>query len=69
MTGRLRQSAVDLDAYGRRRRQLKQDIKDNTAKVKAAVLAAIAAGMPESEAARRGDVDRMTVRKWQGKRP
>lgn len=33
-----------------------------------AALAAISAGMSESEAARVAGVDRMTVRKWLGKR-
>ena len=36
--------------------------------VREAVLAALAAGMTEVDAARLGQVDRMTVRKWQGKR-
>lgn len=33
-----------------------------------AVVAACDDGMPESEAARLGQIDRMTVRKWRGKR-
>ena len=36
--------------------------------VREAVLAALAAGMTEVDAARLGQVDRMTVRKWRGKR-
>lgn len=38
------------------------------AELKAATLAAIAAGMPEQRAAKLAGVDRMTVRRWQGKR-
>lgn len=34
----------------------------------AAVVTAVGQGMAESEAARRAGVDRMTVRKWAGKR-
>lgn len=33
-----------------------------------AVLASLAEGMPESQAARLAGVDRMTVRSWAGKR-
>ena len=45
--------------------------KDNAhyaaAQLKAAVRAAVAAGMSESEAARQAGVSRMTVRSWLGK--
>ena len=36
--------------------------------LRATVVAACADGMPEQRAARLGQVDRMTVRKWRGKR-
>lgn len=59
---------VDLADLGHRRREARAALDTATEALRAGVLRALEGGMPEAEAARRAGVDRMTVRKWQGKR-
>lgn len=58
----------DLSALGRARQDAKRAFDEATEILRAAVMRAIEDGRSESEIARDAGVDRMTVRKWQGKR-
>jgi uncharacterized protein (DUF2336 family) len=51
-----------------RRASARANLTDVTEQVKAAVLEELAAGQPEAAVARAAGVDRMTVRRWAGKR-
>ena len=53
---------------GRTRQRATQRQQETFEALRVAALDALAAGMNEAEVARVGQVDRMTVRKWQGKR-
>lgn len=59
---------LTLAELGARRTALRDELKTVTARVEAAAREALAAGRSESEVAREAQVDRMTVRKWLGKR-
>jgi hypothetical protein len=61
-------SEPTLAELGARRTAMREELKDLTARLEAAAKAALAAGMPEAQVAREAQVDRMTVRKWAGKR-
>ena len=56
-----------LQLAGQLRRTARSSERKATEALRLAVLDAIAAGMPEQQVARLGQVDRMTVRKWVGK--
>lgn len=53
---------------GERRAALRAELEGLWERLRVAALAEVAAGRSESEVARAAGVDRMTVRKWQGKR-
>jgi hypothetical protein len=57
-----------LAELGARRAAMREELKDLTARIEASAKAALAAGVSESQVAREAQVDRMTVRKWAGKR-
>jgi transposase len=57
-----------LVELGQRRTALREELKELTARLEVAAKADLAAGKSESEVAREAGVDRMTVRKWAGKR-
>jgi hypothetical protein len=59
---------VTLAELGARRSALREELKDLTVRLEVAAKAELAAGRGESEVAREAQVDRMTVRKWLGKR-
>jgi transposase len=58
-----------LEQLAADRKRLRGELERTTAELRAAVLAALAAGVSESAAARRAGVGRMTVRGWAGKSP
>jgi len=58
----------DLRAAGRRWNAARDKERAAAATLYAAIVAACDAGLPEAEAARVADVDRMTVRRARGKR-
>ena len=58
----------NVEHCGRVLAQSRHDEAEALEAVRLAVLDAIAHGVTEAEAARLGQVDRMTVRKWRGKR-
>ena len=64
----LAQSRLELTHAGHTLDQARHDQAAALEAVRLAVLDAIAHGVTEAEAARLGQVDRMTVRKWRGKR-
>jgi hypothetical protein len=59
---------MDLAKLGQERRDAQRALDEKTAILKAAVLRALEKGRAEAEVARTAGVDRMTVRKWAGKR-
>lgn len=60
---------MTLDELGDRRVALREELAAVTEAIRIRVVDDIGAGeLNESEAQRRGRVDRMTVRKWLGKR-
>lgn len=59
--------AAGLDRAGRDLAAARDDTGQALADVHAAALAALTAGIAETQVARLGRVDRMTVRKWAGK--
>lgn len=61
-------SDATLADLGERRAALRKELQDLTERLRLRALAEIAAGRSESEVARDARVDRMTVRKWVGKR-
>lgn len=58
---------TDLDRAGRRYTAARVRVAQVRHEVNDAIRAAVAEGMPETEAARRAGVDRMTVRRVLGK--
>ena len=58
---------TDLDAAALRYNKARKEHAEAATDVKVATVEAVAAGMSESEAARRVGVTRMTIRKWTGK--
>ena len=58
----------ELQQAGRRLASARKAVRDALDATQAAAVAALADGMTESEVARLAGVDRMTVRKWAGKR-
>jgi DNA-directed RNA polymerase specialized sigma24 family protein len=62
------QDSVDLAALGRELREARRVLREKTRITRAGVLRAAEEGWPEAEIARQAGVDRMTVRKWLGKR-
>ena len=59
---------LTLAELGARRTLLRDELKTVTARLEVAAKEALAADRSESEVAREAQVDRMTVRKWLGKR-
>lgn len=59
--------SIDLGALAGKRRQAKEAFDEATAVLRAGVLRALEDGRSEVEVARVAEVDRMTVRSWQGK--
>jgi len=59
---------LTLEELGRRRAMLREELQAITERLQAKALEEIAAGRAEAEVAREAGVDRMTMRKWQGKR-
>lgn len=59
---------LTLIELGRRRTELRERIDEVTALIKPLALAELADGKPEAQVARESGIDRMTLRKWQGKR-
>lgn len=57
-----------LEDLGDRRMALREELAVVTERLRAKALEELGAGANESEVTRRAQVDRMTVRKWQGKR-
>jgi len=57
-----------LDRAGDRLRRAREALAKAMGEAEAEALRALAAGTPESAVARTLGVDRMTVRKWAGKR-
>jgi hypothetical protein len=57
-----------LMELGARRAAMREELRDLTARLEAVALTDLAAGKPEAQVAREAQVDRMTVRKWAGKR-
>jgi DNA invertase Pin-like site-specific DNA recombinase len=58
---------LTLEELARRRAELRERLDEVTALMKPLVLAELESGMPEAQAAREFGIDRMTIRKWQGK--
>lgn len=58
---------TNLDRVAGRLRAARREAQEASDAAKAAAREAVAAGMSESEAARRVGVTRMTIRKWTGK--
>lgn len=58
---------LNLEKYGRARRDAIKKADEATDVLRAAVIRAAEAGRAEAEIARSASVDRMTVRKWLGK--
>lgn len=59
---------TDLDALGRKREKARAEVARLFEQARVAAIEAVASGVPEADVARRLKVDRMTVRKWLGKR-
>jgi transposase len=57
-----------LSELGERRAKLRAELAMLWDELRVTAVAEVAAGRNESEVARDAGVDRMTVRKWQGKR-
>lgn len=60
--------AEELAKLGREREALRRQEEEVTAKLRATVLRASERSFAEADIARRASIDRMTVRKWLGKR-
>lgn len=60
-------SAALLDAAARDHERIERDLAAAQDELRLALVAAVADGMTEVEAARRAGVARMTARKWLGK--
>lgn len=58
---------LTLIELGRRRSELRERLDEVTALIKPMALAELAGGKPEAQVARESGIDRMTLRKWQGK--
>lgn len=58
----------ELERAGRKLRSARKAEQDAYEQARVAAIAAIADGVPEAVAARELGVNRMTVRKWLGKR-
>lgn len=59
---------MSLAELGERRAALREELRAVTEDLEARALEELAAGKAEAAVAREAQVDRMTVRKWQGKR-
>ncbi len=59
---------MTLAEMGERRAALRAELAELTERLRLRALADLGDGRGESEVAREAQVDRMTVRKWQGKR-
>lgn len=59
---------MTLAELGERRAALREELAAVTRRLEEKTLEDLRAGKSESEVAREGRVDRMTVRKWLGKR-
>jgi hypothetical protein len=59
---------TDVEELGTRREALRAELADLTERLRAKAIAAVNAEVPEAVVARAGRVDRMTMRKWLGKR-
>jgi DNA invertase Pin-like site-specific DNA recombinase len=59
---------LTLAELGERRAALREELAAVTRRLEEKALEDLGAGKSESEVAREGRVDRMTVRKWLGKR-
>lgn len=59
---------ITLAELGERRAALREELAAVTRRLEEKALKDLSAGKSESEVAREGRVDRMTVRKWLGKR-
>lgn len=58
---------LTLEELGRRRTELRERLAEVTELIKPRALAELEAGKSEVEVARESGIDRMTLRKWQGK--
>lgn len=58
---------LTLAELGSRRTELRERLDEVTALIKPLALAELASGKPEAQVARESGIDRMTLRKWQGK--
>lgn len=58
---------LTLEELARRRTELRERVDELTALMRPLVTAKIKGGMPEAQAAREYGIDRMTIRKWNGK--
>jgi hypothetical protein len=59
---------MTLEELGELRAALRAKLRTVTEQLRVKALAEMDAGRSESEVSRLGQVDRMTMRKWQGKR-
>ncbi len=59
---------LTLEQLGYRHAQMRDELQDLYERLRDRALQDIAAGRSQSEVAREAGVDRMTVRKWLGKR-
>lgn len=59
---------TDLERAGRKLRSARKAEAEAYEAARVAALAAVAGGVPEAVAARELGVNRMTIRKWMGKR-
>jgi hypothetical protein len=59
---------AELEDLGGRREALRAELADLTERLRVKAVAAHADGHPEAVVARAAHVDRMTMRKWLGKR-
>jgi cell division protein FtsB len=59
---------AELEKLGARREALRAELADLTERLRVAALAEHAAGGAEAVVARAAHVDRMTMRRWLGKR-
>ncbi|WP_130291650.1 hypothetical protein [Pseudonocardia sediminis] len=65
---RAEHTRAEVERIGKRRDRHKQQVVDDTAELREAVLRALDDGYSENELAVVGKVDRMTIRTWLGKR-
>lgn len=61
-------TGMTLTVLGERRTRLRAELKELNEAIETVVKAALEQGRPEAAVAREAQVDRMTVRKWAGKR-